>query len=63
MNVTGDGPKAWVSDVIVNHAALLAALHSHPDAVSIDTVAPPPPAAMLAAVGVTAYTHPGVVGN
>ena len=44
-------------------AALLAAVHSHPDAVSIDTVAPPPPAAMLAAVGVKAYTHPGVVGN
>jgi hypothetical protein len=57
LNVTDAGPKLCASDVIVNHAALLVALHSHPAIVSSDIVAPPPVAATDAAVGVTEYTH------
>jgi hypothetical protein len=43
LNVTESGPKLWLSDVIVNHPALLAALHSQPSLVSIDSVEPAPP--------------------
>jgi hypothetical protein len=58
LNITESGPKLCVSDVMVNHPALLVALHSHPSVVSMDTVEPPPAAPTEVTAGATVNAHP-----
>src|SRR5689334_18773266 len=64
LNVTDPDPKLCVSEVIVSHPALLAAVHSQPAPVSTVIVVPPPPAAPTdAEVGVTSNTQEVVGGT
>src|SRR6185369_16858453 len=64
LNITDPGPKLCVSEVIVSHPALLAAVHSQPAVVSTAIVVPPPPAAPIdAEVGVTSNAHEVIGGT